>query len=53
MGYFILDLDGFFNDVYKYVCYFEEVVIWILVDFGIEVGWEEGYIGVWFFEMDI
>ncbi len=52
VGYPILDLDGFFNDVHKYVRYLEEAVIRTLADFGIEAGREEGYTGVWLPEMD-
>ena len=47
VGYPILDLDGFFNDVHKYVRYLEEAVIRTLSDFGVEAGREEGYTGVW------
>lgn len=47
VGYPILDLDGFFNDVHKYVRYLEEVVIRTLKDFEVEAGREEGYTGVW------
>lgn len=47
VGYPILDLDGFFNDVHKYVRYLEEAVIRTLADFDIESGREGGYTGVW------
>lgn len=47
VGYPILDLDGFFNDVHKYVRYLEEVVIRTLKEFEVEAGREEGYTGVW------
>lgn len=47
VGYPILDLDGFFNDVHKYVRYLEEAVIRTLADFGLGAGREEGYTGVW------
>ena len=50
VGYPILDLDGFFNDVHKYVRYLEEAVIRTLADFGLEAGREEGYTGVWLAE---
>lgn len=47
VGYPILDLDGFFNDVHKYVRYLEEVVIRTLADFELTAGREQGYTGVW------
>lgn len=47
VGYPILDLDGFFNDVHKYVRYLEEAVIRTLADYGVEAGREKGYTGVW------
>ncbi len=47
VGYPILDLDGFFNDVHKYVRYLEEAVIRTLADYGVAAGREEGYTGVW------
>ncbi|NRB49307.1 MAG: lipoyl(octanoyl) transferase LipB [Saprospiraceae bacterium] len=52
VGYPILDLDGFFNDVHKYVRYLEEAVIRTLSDYEIEAGREEGYTGVWLPQTD-
>ncbi len=46
-GYPILDLDGFFTDVHKYVRCLEEVVIRVLADYGLQSGRIEGYTGVW------
>lgn len=47
VGYPILDLDYFFNDVHKYVRSIEEVFIRVCADFGIEAGRIEGLTGVW------
>lgn len=46
-GYPILDLDGFFTDIHKYVRSLEEVVIRVLADYGLKGGRIEGYTGVW------
>lgn len=47
VGYPILDLDRFFNDVHRYVRNIEEVIIRTLADFGIEGYRVPGYTGVW------
>lgn len=47
VGYPILDLDHFFNDVHRYVRSIEEVVIRTLADDGLEGYRVEGYTGVW------
>ncbi len=47
VGYPIIDLDCFFNDVHRYVRNLEEVMIRVLADYGITAGRIEGYTGVW------
>ena len=47
VGYPIFDMDGFYNDVHKYVRDLEEVIIRTLAEVGIESGREEGFTGVW------
>ena len=47
VGYPILDLDFFFNDVHKYVRFLEEIFIRTLADFGIVGERIEGFTGVW------
>lgn len=47
VGYPILDMDYFFNDIHKYMRYLEEVIILTLQDYGIEAGRIEGLTGVW------
>ena len=47
VGYPILDLDRFFNDVHRYVRSIEEVFIRVCADFGIEAGRIDGLTGVW------
>lgn len=47
IAYPIFDLDEFFTDVHRYVRTLEEVVIRMLVEYGIAGGREEGYTGVW------
>ena len=47
VGYPILDLDRFFNDVHRYVRTLEEGIILTLQDFGIEAVRMEGFTGVW------
>ena len=47
VGYPILDLDWFFNDVRRYVWSLEEAVIRTLTSYGIEATRYEGYTGVW------
>ena len=40
-------MDGFYNDVHKYVRDLEEVIIRTLAEVGIKSGREEGFTGVW------
>jgi len=47
VGYPILDLDFFFNDVHKYVRLLEESVIQTLKHYKIDGYREEGFTGVW------
>lgn len=47
VGYPILDLDYFFNDIHRYVRYVEETVIRTLADYGIRGERLQGYTGVW------
>jgi len=47
VGYPIFDMDGFYNDVHKYVRDLEEVIIRTLSDVGVKSGREEGFTGVW------
>jgi lipoyl(octanoyl) transferase len=47
VGYPILDLDHFFNDIHKYLRYLEEAVILTLAEYGITCGRIEGLTGVW------
>lgn len=47
VGYPILDLDLFFNDVHRYVRNLEEVMIRTLADYGIEGFRVKDYTGVW------
>jgi lipoyl(octanoyl) transferase len=47
VGYPILDLDFFFNDVHRYVRFLEETIIRTLADFGIEGYRINDYTGVW------
>ncbi len=47
IGYPILDLDLFFNDIHKYVRIIEEAIIRTLKEYGIASGRIEGYSGVW------
>ena len=51
VGYPILDLDLFFNDVHRYVRFLEETIIRTLADFGIEAFQIKDYTGVWVREM--
>jgi lipoyl(octanoyl) transferase len=46
-GYPILDLDGFFTDVHKYVRCLEEVVIHVLAEYRLVGTRIPGYTGVW------
>ncbi len=47
VGYPILDLDWFFNDVHRYVRNIEEVVIRTVGEYGLEAFRIPGYTGVW------
>lgn len=47
VGYPILDLDWFFNDVRRYVWSLEEAVIRTLGDYGLDAERYDGYTGVW------
>ena len=47
VGYPILDLDYFFNDVHQYMRYLEEVIIKTLAHFNIKGERIEGLTGVW------
>jgi lipoyl(octanoyl) transferase len=47
VGYPILDLDYFFNDIHQYLRYLEEAVILTLAGYGITGGRIEGLTGVW------
>ena len=47
VGYPILDLDWFFNDVKRYVASLEEAVIRTLDTYGVTATRYEGYTGVW------
>lgn len=47
VGYPILDLDWFFNDVKRYVWSLEEAIILTLAEYGLNGERYEGYTGVW------
>lgn len=47
VGYPILDLDQFFNDIHKYLRYLEEAVIRTLKEYGIIGDRVKGLTGVW------
>ena len=47
VGYPILDLDCFFNDVHRYVRNIEEVIIRTLAEYGVKGERAPGYTGVW------
>ncbi|MFM7177752.1 MAG: lipoyl(octanoyl) transferase LipB [Bacteroidota bacterium] len=47
VGYPILDLDFFFNDIHRYLRYLEEAVIRTLSDYGIAASRIEKLTGVW------
>lgn len=47
VGYPILDLDCFFNDVHRYVRGIEEIMIRTLADYGLEGYRIKDYTGVW------
>ena len=45
--YPIFDLDYFFTDIHKYLRYLEDVVIDVLLSYGVESGRVDGSTGVW------
>jgi len=47
VGYPILDLDRFFNDIHRYLRYLEEAVIRTLADYGLKASRIEKLTGVW------
>ena len=47
VGYPILDLDNFFNDIGKYMRSLEEVIIKVLADYGLQGKRSKGETGVW------
>lgn len=47
VGYPIIDLEHYFNDVHKYMYYLEELIILTLNEYGIKGGRVNGMTGVW------
>jgi lipoyl(octanoyl) transferase len=47
VGYPILDLEGFYTDVHRYVRELEEVILRVLKDYGLEGERVPAYTGVW------
>lgn len=47
VGYPVIDLDNFFNDIHKYLRNLEEAIIRVLEDYGIIAGRINGLTGVW------
>ncbi|RYU78922.1 lipoyl(octanoyl) transferase LipB [Hymenobacter persicinus] len=47
VGYPILDLDNFFNDIHRYLRVLEEAVINTLAEYGLRAGRIAGLTGVW------
>ena len=47
VGYPILDLDNFFNDIHKYMRFFEETMIRVLEEYGLKGERSKGETGVW------
>lgn len=47
VGYPILDLDHFFNDIHRYLRYLEEAVIRTLAEYGIQGSRVDKFTGVW------
>ena len=47
VGYPILDLDNFFNDIHKYMRFLEETMIQVLGEYGLKGERSEGETGVW------
>ena len=52
VGYPIMDLDLFFNDIHKYMRNLEEVIIRTIAHYGIKGGRLKGFTGVWLDEED-
>jgi len=47
VGYPILDLDNFFNDIHKYMRFLEETMIGVLAEYGLKGERSKGETGVW------
>ena len=47
VGYPILDLDNFFNDIHKYMRFLEETMIQVLAEYGLKGERSDGETGVW------
>jgi len=47
VGYPILDLDNFFNDIHKYMRFLEETMIRVLAEYGLKGERSKGETGVW------
>ncbi len=47
VGYPILDLDNFFNDIHKYMRFLEETMIRVLAEYGLKSERSKGETGVW------
>lgn len=47
VGYPILDLDNFFNDIHKYMRFLEETMIKVLAEYGLIGERSDGETGVW------
>ena len=47
VGYPILDLDNFFNDIHKYMRFLEETIIGVLAEYGLKGERSKGETGVW------
>ncbi len=47
VGYPILNLEGYYTDVHRYLRDLEETLIITLAEFGISAAREDGYTGVW------
>ena len=47
VGYPILDLDNFFNDIHKYMRFLEETMIRVLAEYGLKGERSDGETGVW------
>jgi len=48
VGYPILDLENFFEDIHKYLRFLEEMVIRTLAEYGLKAERSKGETGVWF-----